>query len=239
MRNLPSFSTLTFVLLAISGCPASTGGDDAADDSTDTGDGDGDPTGDGDGDPTGDGDGDPTGGEAPSECTQGCAAQLDCGRIGADEVATCEANCALDLEGHTQVFGDECAQARAAALVCLYAAECTEDYGPCEEIGIAAFFACTQTLIPELDALCECVAGDVVGDPSDPISPKQACVASFGAFGVELFVIDGQTCLDSYVTGWACAAAACENPSCEANPAPSECECDEAEAAILAACPDL
>lgn len=232
--TLPSLSPLFLLapLLVLTGCPIlvnySEGGDDidAADtETTDTETTDSDES-----------DESETGPEA-SECASSCADQIACGFLEPSDLGECTSHCELIVESYATVFGDACAEAEQAWLSCVAVESCdavpaSED---CEDFAINVYFTCTETVLPDLDALCECLAQDVPS-PGDLFDAKQTCVVDTGEQLIEVLTESDDACFDAYGPVIACLADACADPACASDPAPESCSCAAAEDGVLAAC---
>ncbi|MCA9680677.1 MAG: hypothetical protein KC457_00660 [Myxococcales bacterium] len=228
MRTTLFSGILAMIVLASTGCPKSevedAGSEDdlAADTDTDTGT-------------------DTTDGSLPTDCEAACDAQVACGQISADEQAACVATCEGDIAAYEQIFGSDCAESRRVSLSCVIATSCDGEAGlaVCEDLSIATAYACTQTVVPELDAFCDCLTAGVPDEPSDPFTGKEVCVIDSAEMAISNAATDGQDCLDAYLPIWGCLAASCNDPACSVDPLPDSCLCTEAEDALAAACPNL
>jgi hypothetical protein len=235
---LPSLSPLflSAPLLVLTACPIfvnySEGGDDIETTDTETSDTETSDTDESETSP----EASDTGSEG-SECASSCADQIACGFLEPSDLGECTSQCELIVEGYATVFGDACAEAKQAWLSCVADESCdavpaSED---CEDFAITVYFACTETVLPDLDALCECLAQDL--PPSgDLFDAKQTCVIDTGEQLIEVLTESGDACFDAYGPVIACQADACADPACASEPAPESCSCAAADDGVLAAC---
>jgi hypothetical protein len=187
---------------------------------------------------TGEGDDTTDTGSQPVDCASACANRVACGVIEAAELDACTSDCESTIEGYAKVFGEPCAEAQQEARLCYLDQACDADPSSdeCEPIGMTAYYSCTETILPELDALCECLAQDVEPSPSDPVTPKEGCVVDTGQMLIAALTGAGEACFDAYLPAFDCQADACADPACASDPAPESCSCAAIEQDVMAAC---
>jgi len=241
MRAILTSSLLTSLLLTTAGCPkvAADGDDNGDDDSdgTDTGASSEESDASSDESSSTAEETGTTSDELPQDCQAACADLVACGQE--SDLDDCVSICETDIAAHAEVLGNDCAAARQQEFICMMEVECGGAPEACDELGVAVFFACTQTVVPALDALCECLTADVADEPSDPLTAKESCVYQAGKEAVVTIANDGPACFDAYVGLWGCTAASCNDPSCEGDQPPDSCVCDQAADDLLLGCPSL